>query len=71
MEVDEFEATTQAFLSWLSQMGVVINPSMALVDMRSEGRGRGASKSSILLLYGVRRSTSAVKVSLNGIYNHA
>lgn len=42
MEVDEFEAATRAFLSWLPQIGVVINPSMALVDMRSEGRGRCA-----------------------------
>jgi SET domain-containing protein 6 len=43
MEADNFEAKTQAFLSWLSQVGVVINPKMALVDMRSTGRGRGAS----------------------------
>ncbi len=50
MEVDDFEAKTEVFLSWLSQMGVKINPKMALVDMRSSGRGRGASKSSHHLL---------------------
>jgi hypothetical protein len=45
METDQFEEITAAFLSWLSEVGVSISPKMQLVDLRSEGRGRGVSKS--------------------------
>ncbi|TVY33871.1 Ribosomal lysine N-methyltransferase [Lachnellula subtilissima] len=41
METDEFTAATAAFVSWLSEIGVRINPKMAIKDLRSEGRGRG------------------------------
>ncbi|PMD65141.1 SET domain-containing protein [Hyaloscypha bicolor E] len=41
MEVDDFEAKTNHFLSWLAFQGVVLSPKMALVDLRSSGRGRG------------------------------
>lgn len=51
MQADDFEATTQGFLSWLSKMGVVINPSMVLKDLRSENRGRGAGMIFPLLFY--------------------
>lgn len=42
MEADDFEKTTQVFLSWLEKMGIVMSPSMVLKDLRSEKRGRGA-----------------------------
>ncbi|CZT46188.1 related to RMS1-regulatory protein [Rhynchosporium secalis] len=41
MEGDEFESKTQAFLTWLTSMGVVLNPKVALLDLRSTGQGRG------------------------------
>ncbi|TVY55436.1 Ribosomal lysine N-methyltransferase 4 [Lachnellula cervina] len=41
METDEFTAATAAFVSWLSENGVRINPKMTIKDLRSEGRGRG------------------------------
>ncbi|EHL01706.1 SET [Glarea lozoyensis ATCC 20868] len=41
MESDSFQATTEAFLEWLSKIGVRINPKMTLKDLKSEGRGRG------------------------------
>ena len=44
MASDDFEARTTAFLSWLSKIGVSMSPKMELRDLRSEGRGRGASK---------------------------
>lgn len=54
MEVDDFEARTASFTSWLKDMGIRTNPKMALADLRSEGRGRGVgmfhSLASILLL---------------------
>jgi N-lysine methyltransferase SETD6 len=49
MEVDDFETKTNVFLSWLSNMGVVINPKIALVDLRSSGRGRGVGESPLVL----------------------
>jgi len=44
MEADGFLARTEAFVSWLSKVGVVMSPKMALVDLRTEGRGRGVSE---------------------------
>ncbi|TVY49529.1 Ribosomal lysine N-methyltransferase [Lachnellula occidentalis] len=41
METDEFTAATAAFVSWLSEIGVRINPKMIIKDLRAEGRGRG------------------------------
>jgi|tagenome__1003787_1003787.scaffolds.fasta_scaffold16437052_1 hypothetical protein len=41
MADDGFEAKSFAFLSWLKEMGVRMNPKMELVDLRKEGRGRG------------------------------
>ncbi|ESZ99431.1 hypothetical protein SBOR_0193 [Sclerotinia borealis F-4128] len=41
MDVDDFEARTATFSSWLKEMGIRTNPKMALVDLRHEGRGRG------------------------------
>ncbi|PMD28317.1 SET domain-containing protein [Hyaloscypha hepaticicola] len=40
MEVDDFNTKTSLFLSWLSNMGVSMSPKIALVDLRSSGRGR-------------------------------
>ncbi|KAG9232450.1 putative ribosomal N-lysine methyltransferase 4 [Amylocarpus encephaloides] len=50
MEIDDFQATTEAFLSWLSEVGVRINAKMVLKDLRSEGRGRGVSLRSYFVL---------------------
>lgn len=44
MEGDDFTAGTEAFLSWLSEVGVRINPKMVIRDLRSEGRGRGVGE---------------------------
>ncbi|KAM3071995.1 Ribosomal lysine N-methyltransferase 4 [Clarireedia jacksonii] len=41
MEVDDFEARTAAFASWLAEMGIRISPKITLADQRAEGRGRG------------------------------
>lgn len=41
MEVDDFDARTATFSSWLKEMGIQTNPKMALADFRAEGRGRG------------------------------
>jgi len=35
MEVDDFEAKTNAFVSWLSNVGVIMNLKMGLVDLRA------------------------------------
>jgi SET domain-containing protein 6 len=43
MEVDNFEMKANVFLSWLSEIGVVMSPKMALVDL-SDGRGRGVGE---------------------------
>lgn len=44
MQTDEFTAGTEAFLTWLSEVGVRINPKMIIEDLRSEGRGRGVGE---------------------------
>jgi len=49
MQTDEFTAGTEAFLSWLSEVGVRINPKMIIKDLRSEGRGRGVGESAYQL----------------------
>lgn len=41
MDGDDFEATTEAFLTWLTKIGVVMNPKVALVDFRGRSAGRG------------------------------
>ncbi|PBP20546.1 hypothetical protein BUE80_DR008649 [Diplocarpon rosae] len=41
MVLDDFGQKTETFLAWLMDIGVVINPKVALVDLRSAGRGRG------------------------------
>ncbi|KAI9746531.1 MAG: hypothetical protein M1818_000244 [Claussenomyces sp. TS43310] len=41
MAEDTFEQATNAFQSWLAQVGARINPKASLVDLRAEGRGRG------------------------------
>lgn len=45
MQTDDFTADTEAFLSWLSEVGVRINPKIIIKDLRSEGRGRGVGES--------------------------
>ena len=45
---DTFDSATQSFVSWLLQVGVQMNPKMAILDMRSEGRGRGVGKTFLL-----------------------
>jgi hypothetical protein len=50
MAVDDFQIKTDAFLSWLSQMGIRMSPKMELKDLRSESRGRGVGKSVVLVL---------------------
>jgi hypothetical protein len=44
MEPDDFQTQTNAFLQWLSNIGVRMSPKMELVDLRSECRGRGVRK---------------------------
>jgi hypothetical protein len=44
MEPDDFQTQTNAFLQWLSKIGVRMSPKMELVDLRSECRGRGVRK---------------------------
>ena len=44
MEVDNFQATTEAFLAWLGGIGVRINSKMEVRDLRNEGRGRGVGE---------------------------
>ncbi|KAK2628603.1 hypothetical protein QTJ16_001706 [Diplocarpon rosae] len=41
MALDDFRQKTETFLAWLMDIGVVINPKVALVDLRLAGRGRG------------------------------
>ncbi|EKD13526.1 putative SET domain-containing protein [Drepanopeziza brunnea f. sp. 'multigermtubi' MB_m1] len=41
MESDEFQAKTASFFAWLGRIGVHHSPKVALVDLRSAGRGRG------------------------------
>ncbi|CAG8973799.1 hypothetical protein HYALB_00006344 [Hymenoscyphus albidus] len=41
MDEDNFQAATEAFLSWLEEIGVRINPKMVVKDLRSKGLGRG------------------------------
>ncbi|KAL2067851.1 hypothetical protein VTL71DRAFT_15949 [Oculimacula yallundae] len=41
MDGDDFQSKTDAFLAWLEDIGVVINPKVAMVDLRSAGKGRG------------------------------
>jgi hypothetical protein len=40
METNEFEVKTAAFLSWLSEVGVV-SSKIQVADLRATGRGRG------------------------------
>jgi hypothetical protein len=46
LEDEGFEAKTDAFLSWLMEVGVRINPKCQLVDLRNSGRRRGVGKHS-------------------------
>jgi hypothetical protein len=57
MEVDAFQIETSLFLSWLSNMGVSMNPEIALVDLRSSGRGRAVGE---FLIQGLTGNTWAV-----------
>ncbi|KAG4429649.1 hypothetical protein IFR05_014870 [Cadophora sp. M221] len=41
MDDGYFDSKTNTFMEWLSNIGVVLNPKVALVDLRSAGRGRG------------------------------
>jgi SET domain-containing protein 6 len=50
MEVDDFNTKTSLFLSWLSNMGVSMSPKIALVDLRSSGRGRAVGEFLIQVL---------------------
>jgi hypothetical protein len=50
METDDFQVVTEAFLAWLSSVGVRINPKMALKDLRSKGSGRGVGRSAFSLI---------------------
>lgn len=52
MEVDDFNTKTSLFLSWLSNMGVSMSPKIALVDLRSSGRGRAVGEFLIQVLTG-------------------
>lgn len=36
MEVDKFEAETETFLSWLSQIGVRLSPKIQIADFREK-----------------------------------
>lgn len=49
MEANDFQIKTDAFLTWLSEAGIRMSPKMQLRDLRSESRGRGAGKPSLLL----------------------
>lgn len=44
MEIDHFHTKTSLFLSWLSNVGVSTSPKIALVDLRSSGRGRAVGE---------------------------
>lgn len=48
MEADDFQAATEAFLAFLSDAGIRINPKIRIEDFRSEGRGRGVGELSLL-----------------------
>jgi hypothetical protein len=51
MQDDEFRAQTTNFLSWLSEVGVKMNPKMDLREMQLNGlRCRGICKTSFPLL---------------------
>lgn len=49
METDDFEAKTQGFLSWLSEIGVQRNPKMVLESMQDGLGGRRVGKTSFFL----------------------
>ncbi|RDL35117.1 putative Ribosomal N-lysine methyltransferase 4 [Venustampulla echinocandica] len=72
METDGFQATTDAFISWLSDAGVRINPKIRIEDFRSDGRGRGVVAAADLaedeVIFSIPR-TSALNInnSLAGI----
>ena len=57
MEVGAFQTKTTLFLPWLSNMGVSMNPKIALVDLRSSGRGRAVGE---FLIQGLTGNTWAV-----------
>jgi len=57
MEVGAFQTKTNLFLPWLSNMGVSMNPKIALVDLRSSGRGRAVGE---FLIQGLTGNTWAV-----------
>lgn len=41
---DDFASITNDFVVWLSEVGIEMNPKIALADFRSEGRGRGVGQ---------------------------
>ncbi|CZR58914.1 related to RMS1-regulatory protein [Phialocephala subalpina] len=41
MEADNFQTTTEVFLSWLAKMGIQISPKIAVADLRTSGKNRG------------------------------
>lgn len=49
MEDPEYHAKTSAFLAWLSQAGVQMNPKIQVADFRQDGRGRGVGNVTQLL----------------------
>jgi SET domain-containing protein 6 len=49
VDMADFKTTTTTFLAWLSQMGIQVNPKMALVDLRAENKGRGVGEYPIIL----------------------
>lgn len=78
MANDDYSAASDAFLVWLAARGIQINPKMALVDLRAEGKGRGISKSSHcffifnvsggLLTCGSHASTPCVSQQTCGVF---
>lgn len=49
MDDDDLEKRTISFLAWLHRRGIVTSSKMALVDLRSDGRGRGVGECSTLV----------------------
>jgi SET domain-containing protein 6 len=50
MDIDDFQTTSDALISWLNRNGATISPKIQLEDLRKRAAGRGVGKSFVFTI---------------------
>ena len=64
MEADNFQTTTEVFLSWLAKMGIQISPKIAVADLRTSGKNRGVGEFPLYTPYSESRIGSSREIKI-------